>query len=240
MSKNSPTDYYKLPTSLFTRLLVVVGKVIWLRKVIGKENIDTSKPAVFTCNHGRTAGPCSAVVHLPVRFRPWINACMLDVDEATDTIKKTFRNRFNFIPLKLKNRIIPHAAKGICHLLNSFGPIPVYKGMPKESAGTIELSVDALMRGENLLIFPEKPKDHYDPESYKVFNTGFAALGKALYDRAGQCLDFYPIWSDFKTHTFRIGKPVTYDPANEPHAEKVRISNELRDRMTELKDLCKK
>ena len=97
-----------------------------------------------------------------------------------------------------------------------------------------------LMRGENLLIFPEKPKDHYDPESYKVFNTGFAALGKALYDRAGQCLDFYPIWSDFKTHTFRIGKPVTYDPANEPHAEKVRISNELRDRMTELKDLCKK
>ena len=42
MSKNSPTDYYKLPTSLFTRLLVVVGKVIWLRKVIGREGCKTT------------------------------------------------------------------------------------------------------------------------------------------------------------------------------------------------------
>lgn len=239
MSRSNHTKPHKFPTTPFSRLLVRVGRIIWIRKVIGKENIDTSRPSVFTCNHGRTAGPCSAVVHLPVTFRPWINACMLNVEEATDTIKKTFRNRFTFIPLKLKNAIIPFAAKKICRLLNAFEPIPVYKGMPKESVGTIELSVDALLRGENLLIFPEKPKDHYDPDSYKVFNTGFATLGKALYERAGQCLDFYPIWSDFKTHTFRIGKPVTFDPTNDSHAEKLRITNELRDRMTALKDLCK-
>ena len=107
--------------------------------------------------------------------------------------------------------------------------------MPKASADTIKQSVDALVRGENLLIFPEKPKDRYNEESYKDFNTGFAALGRAYYERTGQCLDFYPAWSDRKSHTFNIGKPVTFDPANDARMEKQRISAELKERMAGLR-----
>jgi len=160
---------------------------------------------------------------------------MLDRGEATDTMMRTFRDKFNFLSPKAKRSILYRVSGFICHLLNSFEPIPVYKGMPKASAGTIEQSVDALVRGENLLIFPEKPRDRYDEESYKDFNTGFASLGKAYYERTGQCLDFYPAWSDRKSHTFRIGKPVTYDPSGDARVEKQRISAELRERMEALR-----
>ena len=239
MSNDSPDSLHRLPNSRFTRFVARIAKLFWRRKVIGQDIIDRSKASVFTCNHGRTAGPVTAVVYLPVRFHPWINGCMLDREEATDTMMRTFRDRFNFLGPKLKRGIIHWISGMICHFLNSFEPIPVYKGMPKASADTIEQSVETLIRGENLLIFPEKPKDRYDEDSYKDFNTGFAALGKAYYDRTGLRLDFYPAWSDRGSHTFRIGKPVTFDPANEARMEKQRISAELRERMETLRKMTK-
>lgn len=236
MRMNSLKEQGILPDDRFTRFAVSIIKPYYLRKVIGKENIDTSRPAVFTCNHGKTVGPVTSVLSMPVRFRPWINACMLNREEATDTIMRTFRNKFKFLGSKVKRRLIWWISKPMCYVLNSFRPIPVYKGMPKESVGTIEQSVEALRNGDNILIFQEKPGDHYSTESYKVFNTGFAALGKAYYDKTGQCLDFYPMWSDPKGIRFIIGRPVRYDPSGDDHAEKLRISAELKKRMLELKD----
>lgn len=236
MKNDSPAPLHRLPDSRFTRFVARIAKLFWRRKVIGQDNIDRSKASVFTCNHGKTAGPVTAVIYLPVIFRPWINGCMLDRKEATDTMMKTFRDKFNFLGPKLKRCIIHWISGMICHFLNSFEPIPVYKGKSKESVETIRQSVDALVQGYNLLIFPEKPGDRYDEHSYKEFNTGFAALGKAYFERTGESLDFYPIWSDGKSHSFRIGKPVSFDPANEDRAEKVRISSELKERMIALKD----
>lgn len=237
MSNDSPDSLHRLPNSRFTRLAISLGRLLfWRRKVYGKENIDLSKPCVFTCNHGRTSGPASAVIHLPVRFKPWINACMLNREEATATMMRTFRDKFTFLGNGIKRRLLYAASGVICHFLNSFEPIPVFKGKSKESLETIHQSVDALAQGYNLLIFPEKPGDRYDEHSYKEFNTGFAALGKAYFERTGERLDFYPIWSDGKSHSFRIGKPVSFDPANEDRAEKVRISSELKERMIALKD----
>ena len=238
MSKVEHTEVHRLPNSRFTRVLKAILRPFYRRKVYGTENIDSSGAAVFACNHARTSGPVSAIMHLPVHFRPWINACMLDREEATGTMMRTFRDKFTFLGTGTKRKLIRWITGPVCHILNSFEPIPVYKGMPKESAGTIDLSVDALERGDNLLIFPEKPRDRYDRESYKDFNTGFAALGRAMYDRTGKCLDFYPVWTDQKKHEMRIGKPVTFDPSADPRAEKMRISAELRDRMSGLKEAC--
>ena len=228
MKNNCPE---RLPDSRITRFTARICKLFWRRKVVGQDNIDRSKASVFTCNHGKVAGPVTAVIYLPVHFRPWINGCMLDREEATDTMMKTFRDKFKFLGPKLKRKVLYLVSGAICHFLNSYKPVPVYKGQ----TSTIEQSIDALVGGDNLLIFPERPQGRYDEESYKDFNTGFAALGKAFYERSGLCLDFYPIWSDNKTHTFNIGKPVTFNPENEPRAEKQRISAELMARMDDLR-----
>ena len=228
MKNDSPE---RLPDSRITRFTARICKLFWRRRVLGQDNIDRSKAAVFTCNHGKISGPVTAVIYLPVHFRPWINGCMLDRKEATDTMMKTFRDKFKFLGPKLKRRILYLVSGVICHFLNSYKPVPVYKGQAK----TIEQSVEALADGENLLIFPEKPQDRYDKESYKDFNTGFAALGKAYYERTGLRLDFYPVWSDNKSHLFIIGEPITFDPENEPRTEKQRISAALMASMDDLR-----
>lgn len=238
MKKSSIGRPLRRPNSFFTRLTVGLARIVCYRRVIGAEIIDHSRPAVFTCNHGKISGPVTAVSFLPVRFRPWINACMLDREEATSTMMGTFRDKLKLFGPKLKRRILWMVSGPVCHYLNSFEPIPVYKGMPRESAGTIEQSVDALIQGDSLLIFPEKPRDRYDADSYKDFNTGFAALGRALYERTGQCLEFYPVWSDRKSRSLLIGAPVPFDPSNESRDEKLRISSELQAGMARLKDIA--
>ena len=236
MKKNEPRDLRRLPKSPITRLLALFLRLFYRRKVIGGENIDSSQASVFVCNHGLAAGPITAVLYFPVLFRVWINATMLNCKEASASMEDTFRDNFKLVG-RLGRKAFCHVASWlVCHVLKSYEPIPVYKGNTRKTVETISLSIDALNRGENLLIFPEKPADRYDDESFKDFNTGFATLGRAYYKRTGRRLVFYPVFSDGPTHTFIIGEPVTYDPENEPHSEKIRISSELQGRMTGLKD----
>lgn len=238
MSRSEPKDIHRLPDSRLTRFVASVLRIFYRRKVIGKENIDTSEASVFICNHGRASGPISAVLYLPVRFRPWINGCMLEREEATEVMMGTFRDKFTFLGPKTKRRLLHGVSRLVCHLLNSFDPVPVYKGDPRKSVETVIRSVEALERGENLLIFPEKPADRYDEESYKEFHTGFAVLGRAYHKHTGRRLRFYPVFSDSRTRRMVIGEPVTFDPSGEPRTEKLRISSELQTRMTGLKSLC--
>lgn len=227
-----------LPESRLTRSIAAVLRLFYGRKVSGIENISPSEPAVFVCNHGRISGPVTAILHLPVRVRPWINACMLDREEATATMMNTFRDKLTFLGPGFKRKLLHGLSGLICHILNSFGPIPVHKGDPRKSVGTITLGAEALERGESLLIFPEKPGDRYDEESYKEFNSGFAALGKAYYKRTGRNLKFYPVFSDSSSRRFIIGQSVSFDPDNSSREEKMRITAELRERMMALKSLC--
>ena len=237
--KTDKEGLHKLPTSYLARFIEFIGHVIWPRRIYGLENIDRSRPSVYTCNHGQTTGPITAVIYLPVPFRPWVNAHMFDRESTAKSMEKTFAKNMKFVGKKIKDRVCWWSAGIVCHIINSFEPIPVYKGHPKESEGTIEQSVKALSQGWNMLIFPEKPKEHYNEDSYKEFNTGFAAVGRAYYESTGKCLDFYPIWTDKKTHKFIIGKPLTFNPDNDPREEKRRISETLKERMFELKEVSR-
>ena len=240
MNRSEPKELHRLPDSRLTRFIASILRLFYRRKVSGRENIDTSEASVFICNHGRASGPITAVLHLPVRFRPWINGCMLDREEATDVMMGTFRDKFTFLKPKAKRRLLHGVSRLVCHVLNSFDPIPVYKGDPRKSVETIIRSVEALERGENLLIFPEKPADRYDEESYKEFHTGFAALGRAYHKHTGRDLKFYPVFSDPGSRRLVIGEPVVFDPSEESREGKLRITSELQDRMKGLKSLCLK
>ena len=59
-------------------------------------------------------------------------------------------------------------------------------------------------------------------------------LFRSYYDTTGKVLRFYPIYASRQHHTFRIGEPVVFDPAGDPHEEKQRIAALLHDRMLAL------
>ena len=91
-----------------------------------------------------------------------------------------------------------------------------------------------------MLIFPEKPKRMVNPDEtagedvLRTFYTGFAHIAKMYFDRTGKALLFYPLYSDMDERAFRIGEPVAYDPALEPHEGKRRLAEQLQQRVAEL------
>ena len=213
-------------------------------KVSGKEYMEMEHfPSVFVCNHGIIYGPIAAVIYLPTYFRPWIDRKMVDREMAAKEMYGRFIYRIPLLPPKAKMRIARLLAGPVTWALNSFNPIPVEKNNLRNVMTTFDDTVKVLSEGDNVLIFPERPRkvkrgdkmtvEHLTDSVGRLF-TGFANIGRLYYETTGKCLRFYPIYASKINHTFRIGQPVVFSPDNDPHDEKQRIADLLHDKMLEL------
>uniref|UniRef100_UPI0037DC65E5 lysophospholipid acyltransferase family protein n=1 Tax=Methanomethylophilus alvi TaxID=1291540 RepID=UPI0037DC65E5 len=213
-------------------------------KVSGKEYMEMEHfPSVFVCNHGIIYGPIAAVIYLPTYFRPWIDRKMVDREMAAKEMYGRFIYRIPLLPPKAKMRIARLLAGPVTWALNSFNPIPVEKNNLRNVMTTFDDTVKVLSEGDNVLIFPERPRkvNRGDKMTVELLTdsvgrlfTGFANIGRLYYETTGKCLRFYPIYASKRNHTFRIGQPVVFSPDNDPHDEKQRIADLLHDKMLEL------
>lgn len=210
-------------------------------KVSGTENLRKKDyPSVFVSNHNFIYGPIAAVIYLPTYFRPWIHNVMLEEETARREISRSFSIVLRIFGKRIGGAIIGFATRLTCWALNSFNPIPVVRGASRDVMSTFEKSIRALEEGDNILIFPEKPKrmvgsgDEVGEDVLRTFYTGFAHIAKMYYDRTGRALLFYPLYSDMTERAFRIGKPVAYDPSLEPHEGKRQLAEQLQKRVSDL------
>ena len=216
-------------------------------KVYGSENMSAQNfPSVFVCNHGITYGPVAAVIYLPTYFRPWIDRKMVDRSMAAEEMYSRFVYRLPLLPRRAKIKVAEMLAWPVTWALNSFNPIPVERNHLRNVMSTFEDTVKVLIEGDNVLIFPEKPRrvkrgnkmtvEHLT-DSVGTFFTGFANIASMYYAETGKCLRFYPLYASKKNHSFTIGEPVVFDPQNEPREEKQRIAEQLHDEMYRLSEL---
>ncbi|MDL2240477.1 hypothetical protein LJC25_00985 [Bacteroidales bacterium OttesenSCG-928-K03] len=232
------------------KIIAAFVKPFLFLKVKGEENIDYDNfPSIFVCNHGIIYGPIAAVIYLPTYFRPWIDKKMCDIDSAAQEMYERHFSRWPLLSKKVKIGMSKFLSKPVTWAMTSFNPIPVEKSSLRGVVKTFESTVDVLAEGDNILIFPEKPKKvkvgrkttiKHETDTVGNLYTGFASIGKLYFDQTGKALRFYPIFANKKNHTFNIGKPVVYDHNNNSHEEKVRIANELQIKMKEFSDQTKK
>lgn len=195
---------------------------------------SNGKASVYVCNHRGLSGPVLATLHMPVSYRPWIHDVMLDSKKLTQSIiGYTFKCRY--IECILKGTI-GIAVKPICALLNAFNPIPAMRKACHEASQAIAQSVETLDTGENILLFPEKPRTRKSRHQLRDFYTGFAAIGEAYHRKTGEIVEFVPVYIDVKSRTLNIGNPVSYNPANDSLTEKRRIATTLHSRMKSMAD----
>jgi hypothetical protein len=115
-----------------------------------------------------------------VRVYPWVINEMMDRDQTAAYLNQDFVEP----QLHLKPPVSLWVAKGISkislRLLTSAGCVPVWQGTRLYK--TYEQSVDLLVAGKSLLIFPEDPSKDVDPQ-YRMtpFKKGFARLGEMYY-----------------------------------------------------------
>lgn len=228
----------KYPVRFGVKILMGLVRPFFRHKVIGKENIDsTSFPSIFVCNHGEVYGPIAAVMYLPVYFRPWIDDRMLDKELIE---KHMVGGSLGRLPVskKWQNRIAHLISAPVRWALTSFDPIPVKRSDLSQIMQTMNQTVQAMMEGDNVLLFPEDPKateeGKYETSSVGEFFTGFAHMGKLYYRKTGKSVKFYPVYASKKKRTFEIGKPICYNPSGNQTQEKKRIARELHSKMLEL------
>ncbi len=227
------------------RLLMNTLRSIMHHKLVDADRIpDTGdEPVVYLCNHGQLYGPVVGMLYCPGFVRPWtISELCVDKTEAAAYVKRyTFKN-ISWSDAR-KTRWSNWLGGMMVKLMQSMEAIPVFRHKPRELMKTFRQSVDALLDGANLLIFPEDPDTHPGDPGYKAADTGvtplfrgFPMLAQVYYSKTGKRCRFVPVLAHSGRRTVSFGTEIVYDPDNDPITERDRIVDETYAQMTAMFD----
>ncbi len=144
-----------------------------------------------------------------------------------------FLRRFNH---RRRERVLRKTTDTVIKILNDFNPIPVIKGGSRHVMETLKQSLNALIDGSNLLIFPEHPRtafdgnfvrEHDEAGTLRSFYSGFAHIGQMYFEHTKQNLLFVPIYINRKRHTMCINPPVAYEASGDTRRDRQRLSDRL-------------
>ena len=195
--------------------------------ILGAENIVPDRPKIFISNHAGSLGPLSILVTFPVKLHPWVIAEMVDIPRTAEYLYKDF--------VKPAWHLDGHVGKRLSHLIapiavgviNSVAPIPVdrNRGWCRE---VFHNSLDLLLAGENLLIFPEIPErlENSDPV-IRPFLGGFCWLSHMYQSATGQPLAIQPMAVFPPRRRMILGPPVFLDLSGDPRKAINRSIGEL-------------
>lgn len=183
-------------------------------------------PSVFVCNHDRAYGPIAMCGHFQLcsDIRPWVNAQVLSAREMPEYVRTDFWWR----PDRWYSKILDHTLAYLYALilppiLRGSDCIPVYHDTGVMA--TLKESMQYLSDGKLLLLFPEHPAGYGEYED-KIFD-GFVSVGRLMYNRRKELVDFYPSYVDWKKRKIFIGEPLRYDPEEDYKAQTAAITQAI-------------
>lgn len=211
---------------LYFSLSKLLDAFIWGGELFGDENLPEHGPAVFISNHALALGPIAVTSSMPMRLFPWAIGDMLDWDKAPAYLNRDFVEPQLHLPPPLSLSVSRLLSQISVRLLRGIGCIPTYHG--EEVLQTYRLSLDCLEHGRILLIFPEDPALPRDDQCHmSPFMKGFTRLGEIYYQRTGQILKFFPIAVHPILRQVKLGRPISFNPHNQPANERVRLKSVL-------------
>lgn len=224
------------------RILTWLVRPFFPCKCVGKEKVkNLDGPVIFVANHYEIYGPVVSILRMPVNFRPWIISNMLDGDKIEAQIKVGLDMHCKIFPKRFKSWLPKKVKKITLYILESYRPIPVYRGNLREVVQTINMTTDAMREGDNIMLFPENPETTFSQGGVDKFYSGFAEIGNAYFKKTGEATTFFPVYISKKRRRLYIGDGIKFDPSNAKADEKRRIASLLHDSMqTMAKDSVKK
>ncbi|MCR4990759.1 MAG: hypothetical protein K6A38_07850 [Lachnospiraceae bacterium] len=198
-------------------------------KVVGEEKLPDG-PYILAGNHSQMYGPLACELRFPGRHYIWCISSMMVFKEVPDYAFGDFWSK-KPVPARWFFRIFSYliAPLAVCIFNNAY-TIPVYKD--KRIFETMELSVNALIDGAGVIVFPEDYDEHNN--IVHDFQKGFVSLAKRYYAKTGKTVPFVPLYVCPGLKKLVIGDPVYYDPTAPVAKEQERICNILMDRISEL------
>lgn len=216
--------------SLFYRFIRALVKLFSPKyEITGLENIP-EEGCVIVGNHSQMYGPIAMELYAPKPHYIWCAGEMMHREEVADY---AFRDFWSEKPERVRwffwiiSRIIPPLS--VC-IFNNAHTIGVYHDM--RVLETFRESVELVGRGAKVVIFPETLTKHNN--ILYEFTDKFIDLARIYYKKEGKNLMFVPMYLAPKLKKIIYGEPVLYDPTAKAKEERIRINNELMDRITSL------
>ena len=202
--------------------------LIWGGELIGEENLPEKGPAVFIANHLGPLGPIGTVCSIPYRLYPWVVGEMVDPLLASDYLRVDFVEPRLKLTLPLSRFFSNALIKITVPLIRSIEGIPsYYQGGQDLVQATLATSLNYLMEGKFLLVFPEYAIIGSDSmkKIYPFQKTVFR-LGEMYYASTSRRLSFYPV-TVHESRKVIIGTPFYFSPLSQPVMERLRLKRSL-------------
>jgi hypothetical protein len=210
---------------VYFRAVHTLDAFLWGGELLGDENLPEQGPAVFVANHLGPLGPIGCVSSIPLRMYFWSVGDMLDKELAPDYLRQDFVEPQLRLKMPFSLKFSRALSKITVPLLCSLGCIPVYRGDFERMNETLKISLDLLLQGKCLLVFPENANMGDDTSlTIRPFQKTVFRLGEMYYEQRRKRLEFYPV-AVHPTRKVKIGKPYLFNPMNVLAHERLRLKN---------------
>lgn len=192
-------------------------------------------PIVFVCNHYEVFGPFAIALSLPLRYRFWINALLLEATAHIDYMITGTQHALPFLSVKSIQKLLESFTPVIERVLKRFRSLPVYHTHLGKQRRSIEQTVEAMLAGDHIVLFPETAVPAYSHGRVTEFYRSFALIGEVYRRRTGQSAVFCPLYVDKKHRRLCFGRPVHYG-FEKASAECEKLVSELRNQLLSMAD----
>jgi hypothetical protein len=194
---------------------------------------DFISPAVYICRHSNQRGPMAAMANIPIHVRLWSLSPFLERKSCYEHYSTiTFQERYKWG--KAKAKIVAFIiAVPFARLIRSLNAIPVYR-RSLEIRRTLRMSVDALISGDSILLFPDVNfinTEHSVGELY----PGFLTLEKIYFARENRHLAFIPLHISKKNRRLYTGQPINFSGNRDFYAERGCVLSRLTDELNRMR-----
>lgn len=199
---------------------------------------NRDEPVVYISHHQNMVGPISILVWLKYYVRTWGLSEFTEQEACYNHyVNFTFTERYGW-PKWLAKMIAWPVSYLVPWLAKSADIIPVYRGSRK-IVKTMQLSHEALLNGENLLIFPDIDYSSTSTETSNIYE-GFLHLEKRYFKETNKHLTFIPIFSDQKNRLVRIGEEIRFTGNKKFIFERKEIADKIKDELNRLSEATEK
>ena len=192
------------------------------------------KPVVYVAHHQNLLGPISILAWTKNYIRTWVLSEFTDQNACYNHyVSFTFTKRYGWTQRFAK--IIAWPVSYLVAWLTSSGKmIPVHRGS-RRIIETMQASNEALLEGEDLIIFPDIDYTNDTEETSGIYE-GFLHLEKNYYKTTGNHLTFIPFFSDQENRRIRISEDICFTGKESFIIERKQVAKQIRDELNQLSE----
>lgn len=198
------------------------------RTYTGVENLKS--PSIIITNHSQIHAPLTHTLFFPTDAHFW---CIADMLHYKTFSRHAYQGFWSGKPKSVRwiFKIASYVLLPLAWFFRRANLIPVYHDHRIKK--TIEVTLDLLNKGHDILICPEK-WDGFDGITNE-FHDKFVDVAKLYYRKTGVALDILPMYTCPALKTNVIGKPIKFNPDAPIVEERARVVEYIR---TSIKDLA--